>query len=1107
MVEYSPLQESFRTLAKGATLDWQDEAEAWLRSQAGEGDREEILGDLRAKNRAFTAKNRNIAALLETIGSIPTMLLPVGRVFPKGLAKSIPKAGASPLNKIAQNPYVKGAGVGVPLGAVYGAGKAEKDKLTGAATGAMVGAGAGIAGVGAAKALNKATPFISALYSPGSQRAAQRKGTQGAATPQALIAQAARQIPEDSAYNALRSRLVQRYPGIMMQMSDEEGSVSGGRKEPDIQYLDESWDRYLSRWGGYAQENYPEEGGGPEISQWITRNFKNYLKNPKFRKRSPRVTSSSAAHEEATARRERKEDTGWFTFQDEENLPNAHLMDTILGSKVEGIINAPYYQDAYPWLKDAYDKGRITDDTIMMELVDTSDEQADDPQRESLFNLGHISSMLNVAMTNPNLPEHLKIKKEDLKNMSVDKVFQRIKELERGYDSEGPASNKYMSNLRLATDERTILRDDTLNLKSLPEGSQIFSVEGKPQEKGGTWIEIDYDSFTGRKSDGGKWMEDCFKINEDGGWCIRSPQVAQQYLAPDSVQQSLYTKRQNGRLPFLNTRNPKVPATTGDMPAPLWDLKLTTDILLDTTGRPHLQIHTLKDEDGYVREIFEIAPVGNSFKYTASSTKNKSRQEKYQKSDPEYVEKVSKSLKNYLNDPRIMGRYNGYLQNKQKPKINRPMKAKDMGLVSVFVDFPYMGEEHHAGKDGLYEMEIESGIIDAGTYLIEPQTLYKLNIKDLAKYAAEGGKEGNLEPLDKNKPFPSLDYFYNDKDLTTLQTNRGGLKAEEMRNRDLDQLDVLTEKFGEDWTKWPEFLTRTEAQELLREEIPNYLQYKHGGRVMNNRRRRGVPKNLFDLHARYYQEGTGDESVDAETSGLGSPGDVDAVDAETSGLGSPDSGYGDTWGDIDDLDAMEVAISIAEQAAKEQSIEDSVGEDQGIATAIGQDISEVESFKSHMQPGYSYEGMIDMPFIGKVHYSTITDAGQAMADAEDEQSGMTSIGGDTPLDNTLIKEKLFTSPKDSSSSLFNMTEIDTFLYNMTAAELEAYLNGQVAQGLSPIRGYNTPQGTYVDLTIQFPEIYAPRMQTGGEVEIKNFIYDPGEIASLSIELQKEAIDV
>ena len=236
-----------------------------------------------------------------------------------------------------------------------------------------------------------------------------------------------------------------------------------------------------------------------------------------------------------------------------------------------------------------------------------------------------------------------------------------------------------------------------------------------------------------------------------------------------------------------------------------------------------------------------------------------------------------------------------------------------------------------------------------------------------------------------------------------------------MRNRDLDQLDVLTEKFGEDWTKWPEFLTRTEAQELLREEIPNYLQYKHGGRVMNNRRRRGVPKNLFDLHARYYQEGTGDESVDAETSGLGSPGDVDAVDAETSGLGSPDSGYGDTWGDIDDLDAMEVAISIAEQAAKEQSIEDSVGEDQGIATAIGQDISEVESFKSHMQPGYSYEGMIDMPFIGKVHYSTITEsAGQAMADAEDEQSG-----NQLAVRQELINEKLYVGFK---FFFFNISE-------------------------------------------------------------------------------------
>ena len=171
MVEYSPLQESFRTVAKGATLDWQDEAEAWLRSQAGEGDREEILGDLRAKNRAFTAKNPNIAALLETIGSIPTMLLPIGKVFPKGLAKSIPKAGASPLNKIAQNPYVKGAGVGVPLGTVYGAGKAEEGKLTGAAEGAVTGAVYGPLGVLAAKTINKVSPLITSLYSPSVQRA------------------------------------------------------------------------------------------------------------------------------------------------------------------------------------------------------------------------------------------------------------------------------------------------------------------------------------------------------------------------------------------------------------------------------------------------------------------------------------------------------------------------------------------------------------------------------------------------------------------------------------------------------------------------------------------------------------------------------------------------------------------------------------------------------------------------------------------------------------------------------------------------------------------------------------------------------------------------
>ena len=303
--------------------------------------------------------------------------------------------------------------------------------------------------------------------------------------------------------------------------------------------------------------------------------------------------------------------------------------------------------------------------------------------------------------------------------------------------------------------------------------------------------------------------------------------------------------------------------------------------------------------------------------------------------------------------------------------------------------------------------------------------------------------------------------------------------------------------------------------------------------MMNNRRRRGVPKNLFDLHARYYYAGTGDESVDAETSGLGSPGDVDAVDAETSGLGSPDSGYGDTWGDIDDLDAMEVAISIAEQAAKEQSIEDSVGEDQGIATAIGQDISEVESFKSHMQPGYSYEGMIDMPFIGKVHYSTITDAGQAMADAEDEQSGMTSIGGDTPQD-YLLGEETETEEviDDGSSSLLGgrsrrtflpsgfwstrpgsgvdaqrMSQEDQLLYTASPDERYQYLLSRSSEGIMPPRGYNTPSGQYIDLTLVYPDVYAPKMAEGGMIEESSMVeYDPVQIEERANMILEEAYD-
>ncbi len=281
--------------------------------------------------------------------------------------------------------------------------------------------------------------------------------------------------------------------------------------------------------------------------------------------------------------------------------------------------------------------------------------------------------------------------------------------------------------------------------------------------------------------------------------------------------------------------------------------------------------------------------------------------------------------------------------------------------------------------------------------------------------------------------------------------------------------------------------------------------------MMNYRHRRGVPKSLFDLHARYYYAGTGDESVDAETSGLG----------------SPDSGYGDTYGDIDDLDAMDIANAIAEQAAIEQSKEDAVGEDQGIATAIGQDISEVESFKSHLEPGRDYKGMIDIPFIGKVHYSPLTDAGQDMVDAKEEEEGLTTIGGDTPQDNIWLEESETEEVvDDGSSSLLGgrsrrtffpsgfwstrpgsgldaqrMSQEDQLLYTASPEERYQYLLSRSAEGIMPPRGYNTPSGQYIDLTLIYPDVYASKMAEGGMIE-----YDPVVIEERANLILEEAYD-
>ena len=190
-VDYSPTTQAFRNiLGQGTLFGWGDEGEAWLRSKLGKGSYEDNVAEIRAKNEAYAKNNPIVSTIGEIGGALPTMLIPgLGAVR----AGKIAGAGLKAIN----NPYARAAGVGAAEGAVAGAGYSkEGQRLEGAIVGGVLGAPAGAAGYGAIKAGGAGI------------RKLKDKRNEG------RIRKAAAQVPDDSAYDPLRARLKQEYPGM-----------------------------------------------------------------------------------------------------------------------------------------------------------------------------------------------------------------------------------------------------------------------------------------------------------------------------------------------------------------------------------------------------------------------------------------------------------------------------------------------------------------------------------------------------------------------------------------------------------------------------------------------------------------------------------------------------------------------------------------------------------------------------------------------------------------------------------------------------------------------------------------------------------------------------
>jgi hypothetical protein len=149
--------------------------------------------------------------------------------------------------------------------------------------------------------------------------------------------------------------------------------------------------------------------------------------------------------------------------------------------------------------------------------------------------------------------------------------------------------------------------------------------------------------------------------------------------------------------------------------------------------------------------------------------------------------------------------------------------------------------------------------------------------------------------------------------------------------------------------------------------------------------------------------------------------------------------------------------------------------DAGVPTIADYDI---ETFKEYPQLNPYYDPLYTPSFkIGRdILVQGLTDKGQDVIDAREEEQGLTTIGGDTPQDNRwdFINPPVVQPPVQPVQPVAPTTSYeDSVLFNFTPRERRNYLLNQIEMGMDPTRGYTGPDGVYVDFTAIYPDIFYP----------------------------------
>ena len=621
-------------LGEGLAMGWGDEAEALVRSKLTDEDYADIIKRIRAQNEAYAEKHP-IASLTGEIagGVLPTIASFAALPFTGGASTPVAAANAGrmglALAKLA--PTAKAALIGGTQGAITGAGQAEEgDRAAGAVVGGGVGAGLGY---GISKG---AGMLIDAI----NRRAINR---------------AASQVPDDSAYDALR----QRYEDagfIQRAVKDKGGNWFTGSIENAVAPL-----KTPTVAGETPAQRIPRHEAllqGPlapgsratveriladtrrlaAVDRWVDTKLTKYIRNdmatPEDPVRALAEGEKGVLHYDPETH---NPDYGITARRKLAGKPEAGLGESDLARRWErwsdsdielstwGLgkrTSAPHTKTGLkstlahnPWLEN------LPPGTNVYRMIDTSG-----------LGFQHlVDELRNAIDPTSTMPAHLRLTPEKLDNVTMPQAVVLVNKI-----------NKYRTAEAIKA-ERAGMLENLANAPRLKDDALQLSFVEKP---GGTWVDL-------AETTSEKGLKGCTSIGKAAGWCTQEPPKARSYGSGDSRLTTLLDA--DGR-PHVQVQIHEIDVpdfSSRDYKKTLSSQTLARyrELVMQWRRRnPDVEelddsqiLQALKEagEKGFGPDILEIKPPGNSFGSDQAQT--------YAKRDSQYRIKITDSVINFLN--------------------------------------------------------------------------------------------------------------------------------------------------------------------------------------------------------------------------------------------------------------------------------------------------------------------------------------------------------------------------------------------------------------------------------------------------------------------------